>query len=72
MAVETRLTIRVPTPIIEALTDEASEQFLPISHLVRVYLLQGLAKAGRRCRPDTHDAPFRHKRRPEQAEHAAA
>jgi hypothetical protein len=71
MAIETRITIRLPVPIIEALRDEACEQWLPLSHLVRLYALQGLAKAGRHCRPD---APIRRKaRRAHQAlEEAAA
>jgi hypothetical protein len=68
MAIETWLTVRLPVPILDALEDEACEQFLPISRLVRLYVLAGLAKAGRPCRADT---AFRRKRRPEQAQAAA-
>jgi hypothetical protein len=60
MALKQRLSCRLPLSIIQALEDEAGEQFLPVSHLIRTYVLQGLAKAGRRCRPD---APIRRKSR---------
>jgi hypothetical protein len=70
MAIETWLTVRLPVPVLDALEDEAGEQFLPISRLVKFYVLQGLAKAGRPCRADT-TSRFRRKHRPEQAQAAA-
>jgi hypothetical protein len=60
--------VRLPESVIEALEEQATQKFISVSHMVRSYVLAGLAADGLHPKPP---GPVR-RRAERRDEHAAA